>query len=103
MLNKPRARYKERVEIVKKTVKLENLKNLKIAYIPYNELLKEGLVAGLGWAIGVTIGFVVISTILVLLLKSLGGVPYIGEWVARIVESTQDQLIKRTPIIPQQF
>lgn len=85
----------------KKAIKLESLKNLKIAYIPYNELLKEGVVAGIGWAFGVTVGFVIISSILVVILKLLGGLPYIGGWIAAIVEATQEQLLKRTPGLPR--
>ncbi len=73
-------------------------KLLKIAYIPYNELLKEGFFAGIGWSFGVTIGFVIISTILVLILKSLGGLPFIGNFLANIISETQMQLMKRTPV-----
>ncbi len=80
---------------------LETLKKIKIAYIPYNELLKEGFIAGIGWAFGVTIGFVLVSTILVLVFRTLGGLPLIGSWIADIVQETQIQLLKRTPIIPQ--
>ena len=81
-----------------KTFSLEHLRNLRIAYIPYNELLKEGFFAGLGWAFGVTIGFVLISTIVVAILKSLGGIPLIGAWLATIVEATLQQLTTRTPV-----
>jgi hypothetical protein len=84
-----------------KLVKLEALKNLKIAYIPYNELFKEGVMAGLGWAVGATIGFVLISTLLVFVLNLLGGLPIIGSLIASIIQSTQEQLLKRTPIIPR--
>lgn len=81
-------------------VSLETLKKLKIAYIPYNELLKEGFYAGLGWAFGVTIGFVIISTLIVSILNALGGLPLIGSWIAAVVETTQQQLLKRTPFTP---
>lgn len=94
-------RHQNRLEETKKFFKLDTLKNLKIAYIPYNELFKEGVIAGLGWAIGVTIGFVLISSVLVLILRQLGGLPLIGDWIASVVEETQSQLVKRTPIIPQ--
>ena len=94
----------------------ESLKKLKIAYIPYkrslkgkfqaelsrfpyNELLKEGFFAGVGWAFGVTVGFVIISSLLVIILNFLGGLPLIGSWVANLVEETQLQLLKRNPII----
>lgn len=93
---------KKQDKIVKvKPLKLETLKNLKISYIPYNELFKEGFFAGIGWAFGVTLGFVLISTILVLVLNALGGIPLIGSWIAKIVQETQQQLSKRTPILPQ--
>ena len=82
----------------KRFFSLETLKNLKIAYIPYNELLKEGFFAGIGWAFGVTLGFVLISTIIVFVLRQLGGLPLIGAWIASIVEETQTQLLRRTPI-----
>ncbi len=82
----------------KRFFSLEALKNLKIAYIPYNELLKEGFFAGIGWAFGVTVGFVLISTIIVFVLRQLGGLPLIGAWIASIVEETQTQLLRRTPI-----
>jgi hypothetical protein len=66
-----------------------------------SQLFKEGLIRGIGWAFGVTIGFVIISTILVFVLRSLGGLPAIGGWVASIVEATLSQLANRTPVFPQ--
>ncbi len=101
MLSKVKKRHREKLGKTKKVIKLETLKNLKIAYIPYNELLKEGFFAGLGWAMGVTLGFVLLSTLLVLFLKLLGGLPLIGGWIADIVHATQEQLLRRTPLIPQ--
>lgn len=65
------------------------------------KLFKEGVVAGMGWAMGVTIGFVLLSTILVFVLKGLGGLPFIGSWIAAIVESTQEQLLRRSIVIPR--
>jgi hypothetical protein len=85
----------------KPTLSLESLKHLKIAYIPYNELIKEGFLAGLGWAFGVTIGFVIISTIIVVVLRALGGLPLIGSFFADVVEETQAQLLRRTPLFNQ--
>lgn len=93
-----RKKYQENLKKAR-LVPLEALKNLKIAYIPYNELFKEGLIAGLGWAFGVTIGFAIVSTILVFILKLLGGLPLIGSFIANIIEETQIQLLKRSPII----
>lgn len=59
------------------------------------------MIAGVGWAFGVTIGFVIISTLLVVILRQLGGLPLVGSWIAQIVEVTLGQLAKRTPIVPQ--
>jgi len=61
----------------------------------------DGIIIGLGWAVGATLGFVIISTLLVVVLQGLGGLPLVGGWIASIVDVTQEQLIKRTPIIPQ--
>lgn len=60
----------------------------------------KGIVAGIGWAFGVTIGFIIISTILAFLLKNAGGLPLVGDWIANVVESTIEQLSKRAPGIP---
>jgi len=62
------------------------------------ELLKDGFFAGIGWAFGVTVGFVLVSSLIVLILRNLGGLPLIGSWIARVVEETQNQLIRRTPV-----
>jgi hypothetical protein len=64
-------------------------------------LLRDGFIRGIGWAFGVTLGFVIVSTLLVFIFKALGGLPLIGIWIASIVEATQAQLLKRTPFIPQ--
>jgi len=62
---------------------------------------KEGLAHGIGWAFGVTIGFVLVSTLMVLILNTLGGLPLVGEGIASIVHETQQALLKRSPIIQQ--
>ncbi|QQS39564.1 hypothetical protein IPM62_03045 [Candidatus Woesebacteria bacterium] len=63
------------------------------------DLFRQGIFAGIGWALGVTIGFVMISMVLVFVVRSLGGMPIIGNWIALIVEETQKQLSVRTPTI----
>ncbi len=65
------------------------------------DMFLRGIIAGIGWAIGVTIGFALVSTILVLFFKSLGGLPLIGDFFTSVVESTQQSLPKRTPILPR--
>ena len=62
------------------------------------ELLKNSFISGVGWAFGVTFGFVIVSTLIVLSLNYLGGLPVIGSFIANIVEETQVQLLNRTPL-----
>lgn len=57
------------------------------------EMFKDGFISGLGWSFGVTVGFVIISTIVIQILKSLGGLPLVGDFMANIVQATQQQLI----------
>jgi len=65
------------------------------------ELTKRGFYSGVGWAFGATLGFALVSTILVIILRQLGGIPLIGSFFANIVEATLKQLSTRTPIFPQ--
>lgn len=60
----------------------------------------EGFKAGIGWSFGATVGFALISTLIVILLRSVGGLPVVGSFIANIVEETQVQLLKRSVIIP---
>ena len=62
------------------------------------EFFKRGFISGLGWSFGVTLGFVIISTLLVVILRQLGGLPLVGNFIASIVEATLEQLSSRNPI-----
>ena len=64
-------------------------------------MFKRGIVAGIGWAVGVTIGFALVSALLILITRALGGLPSLGDFFASVVESTQESLLKRNPLIPQ--
>ena len=66
--------------------------------MPVKELLRKGFYSGIAWSFGVTVGFAVISTILVFVLKSLGGLPLVGSAIASIVQATLDQLVQNSPI-----
>ena len=70
----------------------------KTARIPGGELFRRGLIAGIGWTFGATLGFVIVSTIVIAIFRSLGGLPVIGSFIANIVEETQTQMIRRNPI-----
>lgn len=64
---------------------------------PKREIFRAGIVGGLGWALGVTIGFAIVSIIIIFLVNRAGGIPLIGDWIAKVVESTQTQLELRNP------
>jgi len=66
-------------------------------HINFFQHFKNGFIGGLGWSFGVTIGFVLISTIIVSSLRIAGGLPLVGEWIAGIVTATQESLIRRNP------
>lgn len=58
----------------------------------------DGIIRGIGWSFGATIGFAIISTLLVVILSNLGGLPVVGKWLADIVEVTLKQLATRSII-----
>lgn len=58
-------------------------------------LFRNGFISGLGSAFGATIGFVIVSTVVVYVLSLLGGVPLIGQWLASIVDATDRALRAR--------
>lgn len=64
----------------------------------YWAIFKHSIVAGIGWAFGVTVGFILISTIVIFGLRQLGGLPLVGNFIADVVETTQQQLQSRTPV-----
>jgi len=52
----------------------------------------QNLVSGIGWAVGATVGFVIFLTLLTAILKKMGGIPFVGKWAAKIIESVDDSL-----------
>jgi len=61
---------------------------------------KEGFVGGVGWSFGATIGFVIVSTLIAISLRSLGALPVVGNFIAQVVEATQTQLERRSIVVP---
>ena len=59
--------------------------------------IREGIVKGFFWAIGVTLGFAFVSFVIVTVFSKAGGLPVIGDFIANIVEATQSSLTTRTP------
>lgn len=60
---------------------------------------KDGLIHGIGWAFGVTIGFLLISAILWFLAHRLEGFPF-GKQIQDLVRSTTESTYTRTPTLP---
>lgn len=56
---------------------------------------KRGFVTGIGTAFGATVGFAIVSTIIIFILQHLGGLPLIGDWIASIVKVTENALSRR--------
>jgi hypothetical protein len=63
----------------------------------YSEIFRAGLIGGIGWAIGVTLGFAIISAVAITLLDRTSVIPILGNWIAEIVENTQMHLNLRNP------
>ncbi len=61
---------------------------------------KDGLIHGIGWAFGVTLGFLIISSILWFVASYLVGIPYIGEKIGNLVESTTESIYTKRPSVP---
>ena len=81
----------------------DTLNNLKGTKLKKREIFKTGLTSGLGWAFGVTIGFALVATIMVVVMNQVNTMPWVGETVADIIEATQDQLVKRSILAPSEF
>jgi len=62
---------------------------------------REGFVHGVGWSFGVSIGFVLVSTLLVVVFNTLGGLPLVGKGIASIVGVTQESLLTRSVVAPR--
>lgn len=54
------------------------------AYSSPKNLLLRGLLLGLASGLGATIGVAIVLSILSLVVRELGGVPVIGEWLVNI-------------------
>lgn len=52
----------------------------------------QGLVAGVGWGLGVTVGAVILLGVLSWILSLLGGLPLIGSFLADIISATREAL-----------
>ena len=56
------------------------------------KIFYKNFLGGLGWAAGTTIGFALFVALLSYIINALGGIPIIGDVIARIIESTTQAL-----------
>lgn len=59
---------------------------------------KLSFIKGIGWAFGITVGFVLVSSVFLTLLNKTGGLPIIGGRIADVVQSANQALEKTSPI-----
>lgn len=55
----------------------------------------KGFMNGLGWSIGITLGFAFVSSIAVYFLSSLKTAPVIGDFVANVIVATDNSLANK--------
>lgn len=67
----------------------------------FRENLLKGFATGLGWSGGVTVGFILISLIIVTAVSQVRAVPVIGEFFANIIEATQTSLVEKGIVLPK--
>lgn len=63
----------------------------KLLYVFINHI-----VGGIGWVIGITVGFALVGYIASKAVGSLGGLPIVGEIIAQVIVVTQNALIRNT-------
>lgn len=57
--------------------------------------LFHNFLGGLAWGVGLTVGISVLAYGLTLIVKALGGIPFIGAWFANIIQATLNALQNR--------
>ena len=62
---------------------------------------KDGLIHGVGWAFGVTLGFILVSALIWFIVNRLGGIPFVANQLAPLLESASESTYTRTPTIPE--
>ena len=56
--------------------------------LSYNRAFFLNLVGGIGWALGMTVGFALLVSLISLIFSYLGGLPLIGNFFASIINHT---------------
>ncbi len=63
--------------------------------VSIKQALKQGFFQGLAASFGATLGFAVVSYVIITSLKIAGGLPLVGTFIASLVEATQIALRTR--------
>jgi len=53
---------------------------------PRKKMLVNNFIGGIAWAVGATVGFAVIVTVLTLIVKNVNFIPYIGNFIAGVIQ-----------------
>lgn len=59
------------------------------------DILYKNFLAGMSWAVGVSVGFTLLLLLVGFLMNRLGGLPIVGKFLASLVEVTQVALKNR--------
>jgi hypothetical protein len=59
---------------------------------PLQKVFLSGFVGGIGWSLGITVGFSILVFIITQILSILGGLPLVGMWIADVVKATEEAL-----------
>ena len=66
----------------------------------YSIIFFKSFVGGIGWAIGATLGFALLISILGFIISKLGGLPLIGNWFANLIEVI-NQALETRKVLPK--
>ena len=63
--------------------------------VKLSKIFVMNIVGGIAWAFGVTLGFVILATIVSGILTYLGGLPLVGNWFADLFFMIQTSIDKK--------
>lgn len=61
----------------------------------FHRIFIANFIGGIGWVLGITVGLSLIGFLVSKLFEAVGGLPYVGEQIAIIIQATSDALTKR--------
>lgn len=64
-----------------------------------SDIVYKNFVGGMAWAAGASVGFTLLVAVVGILLRKLGGLPVIGDFLASVVEVTQVAMRSRGVVL----